>query len=524
MPLRSFNRQQAWLLPPTLGELMPSDHPARFIAEFVDSLDRETWTQLEVSLDGEALGSPAYHPRALLSVWLYGFMTGVRSSRKLEAACRDQVSYLWLTGWQYPDHNTLWRFYQTHRQAMRKLLKYTVATAIELKLVDLALQAVDGTKIPANAARDRNYDVSELERLLERTEKAIAEMETQNESGEDAPPPRLPEELQQAQTLRQQIQKAKQYLDQHPNLKRVNLTDEDAQLMQGRDRIVTGYNAQAMVSPLAAETAKGTGMLITATKVVNTAADSGQLAPMLQQAEELTGKRIPITLADGGYHTVANLEVGEQRDQRLVMPERYQEALKDPYFKDQFHYQPETDSYLCPQGQTLHFRGLRQNKRLPSSQYRVYGISRTICRTCPAYGVCTRDKHGGRVLWIGSSDRLLLEHRKWMKTEKARELYALRQQLNEPVFGILKEQIGARRFLLRGLANVSAEFTLLATVFNLRTLCQIWNRLKQGTLFRSNDQVGKVILNIFTFKFLFDATLFSSLIGLISTVRVPQTF
>ena len=86
MPLRSFNRQQAWLLPPTLGELIPADHPARFIAEFVDSLGRETWIQLEVSLEGEVLGSPAYHPRALLSVWLYGFMTGVRSSRKLEAA------------------------------------------------------------------------------------------------------------------------------------------------------------------------------------------------------------------------------------------------------------------------------------------------------------------------------------------------------------------------------------------------------------------------------------------------------
>ena len=101
------------------------------------------------------------------------------------------------------------------------------------------------------------------------------------------------------------------HLEQHPNLKRVNLTDEDAQLMQGRDRIVTGYNAQAMVSPLAVETAKGNGMLITAAKVVNTAADSGQLAPMLEQAEELTGERVPITLADGGYHTVANLEAGQ---------------------------------------------------------------------------------------------------------------------------------------------------------------------------------------------------------------------
>ena len=146
-------------------------------------------------------------------------------------------------------------------------------------------------------------------------------------------------------------------------------------------------------------------MLITATNVVNTAADSGQLVSMLEQAEELTGERVPITLADGGYHTVANLETGEQRGQTLVMTERYKDTTQDPYFKDQFLYDAETDSYLCPKGQPLHFRGLRQKERLPSGQYRVYCASRTACRLCPAFGVCTKDKHGGRALWIGSSDR-----------------------------------------------------------------------------------------------------------------------
>jgi transposase len=500
MPLRSFNRQQAWLSPPTLGELVPADHPARFIAEFVDSLDREAWTKLEISSDGEELGSPAYHPRALLSVWLYGFMTGVRSSRKLEAACRDQVSYLWLTGWQHPDHNTLWRFYQTHRQAMRKLLKFTVATAVEIKLIDLAVQAIDGTKIPANASRDRNYDAAELRRLLERTELAIEEMETQNEAGEDGPPPKLPAELQQAQTLRQQVRKAMHYLERHPNLKRVNLTDEDAQLMQGRNNIVTGYNAQTMVSPLAVKTARGTGMLITAAKVVNTAADSGQLESMLEQAEELTGERAPITLADGGYHTVANLETGEQRGQTLVMTERHQEALKEPYFKDQFIYVAATDEYICPHGHHLHFQGLRRGKGLHPGRYRVYTASRTACRLCPAFGVCTRDKHGGRALWIGSSDSLLNEHRRWMQTAEARSLYARRQQLSEPVFGILKDQMGARRFLLRGLESVRAEFTLMAIAFNLKTLSRVWTRLKPVTWFRTEQGQGMVTQNISEFS------------------------
>ena len=134
---------------------------------------------MEIDLDGDPLGTPAYHPRALLSVWLYGFMTGVRSSRKLEAACRDQIPYLWLTGWQHPDHNTLWRFYQGHRFAMRSLLKHTVRTAVEIGLVDLAVQVLDGTKVAANAAGDQTYDVAGLERLLARTDTAIGELESQ---------------------------------------------------------------------------------------------------------------------------------------------------------------------------------------------------------------------------------------------------------------------------------------------------------------------------------------------------------
>ena len=95
MPLRAFNREQAWLLPPTLEELIPAEHPARFAAAFVDGLDAEAWEELEIALEGAPMGAGAYHPRALLSIWIYGFMTGVRSSRKLEAACREQISYMW---------------------------------------------------------------------------------------------------------------------------------------------------------------------------------------------------------------------------------------------------------------------------------------------------------------------------------------------------------------------------------------------------------------------------------------------
>ena len=133
-----------------------------------------------------------------------------------------------------------------------------------------------------------------------------------------------------------------------------------------------------------------------------------------------------------------------------------------------------SSTYLCPEGQRLPFRGLRRKNGKVRGPFRVYRASRTVCRACPAYGVCTKDVHSGRALWIGPSDALLRQHRHWMTTERARRLYARRKGLIEPIFGILKEQLGARRFLLRGLLNVRAEFTLLATAFNLRTLWKVW--------------------------------------------------
>jgi hypothetical protein len=156
------------------------------------------------------------------------------------------------------------------------------------------------------------------------------------------------------------------------------------------------------------------------------------------------------------------------------MGERYQNSCTTPYFKDQFDYDASTDSYICPHGHRLRFCGLRRSKLTNSRSIRVYRASRTACRTCLAYGICTKDKHCGRTLWVTSSDVLLLKHRQWMRSNEARSLYDRRKELSEPTFGILKEQMNARRFLLRGLANVRAEFTLLATAFNLRTLCHVW--------------------------------------------------
>ena len=473
MPSRPLSREQTWLLPPTLEELIPADHPARFVAAFVDALDRAAWGELGVAPDGAVRGAPGYHPRVLLGVWLYGFLSGVRSSRKLEGACRESLAYLWLTGWQRPDHNTLWRFYQEHRQPLRLLLKRTIRTAVRAGLVDLAVQAVDGTKLVGNAATARTFDADGLAKLLARTEAAIADLEAQNQGGDDPPPPRLPALLRQARALQQQVQTALAAVQAEEGPQRVNLTDPDASLMKSRQGIVAGYNAQAMVSPAVVESrgARAGGLLITAAEVTTDPDDHAQLVPMIQRARG-NEAGAELTLADGGYHSGPNLAACAMLEQAVVMPEAQREALRDPYHKEAFRYDEATDSYRCPAGQTLTFRGEKHRTHRPVM--RVYRGVAAVCRACPAFDACTQDQRQGRALEIGPEDTRLRQHRALMASEQAKSQYRQRQELPEPVFGILKEQHGARRLLLRGLDNVRAEWSLLAAAFNLRTLGRAW--------------------------------------------------
>ena len=487
MPLRPFNREQAWLLPPSLDELIPADHPARFIAAFVDGLDAETWEEMEIGLAGDPMGAGAYHPRALLSIWVYGFMTGVRSTRKLEAACRDQISYMWLAGMQRPDHNTLWRFYRAHRERMRALMRRTVRTAVKAGLVDLALQAVDGTRIAANASRDRTFDAKGLRRLLDRVEAAIKDLEGQNSTGGDPPPASLPEELASAETLRQRVSEALGSVEQEERPNYENLTDPDAGLLSTRGGgFIAGYSAQSMVAPLnplASEEAdgrgSGSGMIITAVEVTSSSDDHPQLIPLIEASAHNTGTSGGVvTLADAGYHSGANLAACASSRHQVLMPGTQDRRRLSPYHKDRFTYQPETDTYLCPEEEVLSYKNsFKHRNGYVVRRYRARG---EVCCACPAFGECTKSNHG-RAIKVSVNESLLQRHRTLMATDWAKSLYRRRKALVEPVFGLLKERHDARRFLLRGRNNVLSEWSLLATAFNLKSLHKMWSPSFQPT-------------------------------------------
>ena len=475
MPRRSFTRAQTWLLPPTLEDLVCDDHPARFAAAFVDGLDAEAWEELGIDLEGEPLGAGSYHPRALLSIWIYGFMRGVRSSRKLEEACREQVCYMWLAGMQRPDHNTLWRFYNAHRDGMRSLLRRTVRTAVKAGLVDLALQAVDGTRVAANASPSRTYDAERLKRLLDRIEAAISDLEAQNTTGGDSSVVSLPPELASAEALRQRVSEAIASVEQEEGPNHVNLTDEEAGLLKTRrGGFITGYNAQSMVSPLSSDEEEGgRGMIITAVDVNSNSDDHPQLVSMIETAAHNTGRDPEtVTLADAGYHSGANLATCATHGYQVMMPDTHERRRRNPYHKDHFVYSPEPDTFLCPEGKVLSFKDRFKHEN--GYQLRRYQANGLDCRACAAFGECTSSKQG-RTIKVSEYEPLLLKHRQLMATESTKKTYRRRKTTVEPVFGLLKECHGARRFLLRGRQKVLSEWHLLATSFNLKSIHRVWS-------------------------------------------------
>lgn len=472
MPQRPFSRDQVFLLPPSLDDGVAPDHPVRFVAALLDELDEARWAELGVPLRAEALGSPRYAPTLLTALWVYGFMSGVRSSRGLETACRDQISFRWLSGNQTPDHNTLWRFYQAHRQGLRGLLPHTVRVAVRAGLVDWTLQAVDGTKLAANAGRDRSLEEADLTALLGRVETALDELEAHETRTEGADPPRLPPGMRQATELRARVRAALAMVTATDGPRRANVTDPEANLMQTRQGIVPAYNAQAAVVPVVLAPGEATGRLITAARVTRRADDHGALAAVIEAAAQLTGRPSALTTADGGFHDGPTLRACAELGATVALPEGQTRRLDDPFHKQHFAYDAAADVFTCPQGQRLTLRGATRDRR--GDQERRSAAPAAVCAGCPVRAACVGTRAGPRQVTAGAYERELRAHRVWMTTEPAQAAKRQRGSLIEGVFGIVKERQHGRRVLLRGLAKVEAEVSLLATGFNLRTLGRWW--------------------------------------------------
>jgi transposase len=462
---------ERYLLPPSLEDWVKPDDPARFIRAFVDSLDlREMAGDEWAAATADPTGRPHYAFDMLLKVWLYGYLYDIRSSRKLERACRQLMPLVWLTGRNEPDHNTLWRFWKRYRQALKKVFVSSVRVAMEANLVGMVLQAVDGTKIASAASQKKAWHRKDLEKLLaavdERIENLEREVASAKESGTEVDD-RLPQKLQDESQLRATLKEALQTLAAADN-EHMHPHDPDARMMKGgtSKRIEFAYNAQAVCD-------ESHGIVV-AENVVDEENDKHQLGPMLEQVRENTGRVADQTLADCGYDTAESLAKAEELEASVVVAQLVNPDTVGAYHLARFTYDEEAGTVHCPIGQQLRKVGTttHHEKPHPLTRYRC-----DVWKSCPVGRSCSSKK--ARVIELGPHYGAVQRQRKKMADPDNKKSLKRRSEIIERLFGQIKWNESFRRWTFRGKTKVAAQWTMICTVINLR---QIIAALQSGAL------------------------------------------
>src|ERR1700688_541769 len=322
---RTYLPEQDLLLPPSLREWLSEDHLVYFVSDVVDQLDLSA---MYAVYEKEKRGQPPYDPRLMTKLLVYGYCTGVFSSRRIQKRLREDIAFKVLAAGNEPDFRTISDFRKIHIGTLQNLFEQVLAMALECGAIKLGRVSLDGTKLKANASKHKAMSYGrmqekqqqlkeEVEQLLEQAEAADQEEDRQHGSkrGDE-----LPEELQRRETRLAKIKEAKKVVEQRARDKaaeegksaeeakrskptekdQYNFTDPESRIMKGADGFVQSYNAQAAVEP--------TLLLIVGQTVTEAANDKKQLKPMVELIEQQSGQRPDAILADNGYCSAENLE------------------------------------------------------------------------------------------------------------------------------------------------------------------------------------------------------------------------
>lgn len=471
MSLEIFaNHKTTFLFPVALEEFVPKDHPARFIREFVESLDLKA---LGFTQRTATQGRPSYSADIMLSIWLYGFFMKIRSSRKLEKACMDSLGLMWLTGMNYPDHNSIWRFFKRNKSAIRRIFKKSVQLANEMQLIGMVLNAIDGTKIQADVCNKKALHRKKLKKQQEIIDKSIAEVISQivsSETDDYGKDYKLPEDfknkLEDRQKLKEEIVSKLQQLDKE-ELDHKSASDADARMMKNGKGKEFCFNGQVAVDDQ--------NGIIVASDVVSDESDNYLLGSVLDAVEDNMGKTADETVSDGGYFSGEELQSAEQKGREVLVnltESAHDNVIKrsSEFHQSKFVYNESSDTYECVKGGILKFQRIKTNRR-KNYAVRVYHCKSH--KTCQFRDQCSRNKRG-RTIEISPFKQEIERQREKQANETKRELLARRKSIIELVFGVIKHNWGFRRWTVRGLANVKTQWSLMCTTYNLMKLYTHW--------------------------------------------------
>lgn len=449
---RPQDPKQVMLFAVSVDESVPLDADVRVISEVMDQLD---WSGLEASYSN--VGCPAYPPDVLTKILVYAYSKGVRSSRKIEELVDNDKRYIWLAGGLKPDHNTIARFRKAKYEHLRELFSQSVRLSTEAGLVLLNVVSVDSTKIAACASKRSLYDAGRVSKELSAIEKILAEAEevdaAEDQEYGEGNGRQIPDHLRDPVSRRAKLAEIANRLKE--GAKKTSSSEPESRVMKVSGRLRPGYSMQVAVDA-ASQVIVGMGL-------TQSANDAGKLSGMIQDLESNTGLSADVVLADRGYsdeQTFAWLD--EAKQDAIVVPKEHPDRYANDLFSSRcFLGADDADELICPAGRRLSFKS---EYRTGSGLYRQYCASG--CRSCSFCRECAGPDRSRRVM-ISSVEHLRQRMRDRLSSSEGRELFSLRKQTVEPVFGQMKSNLGFDRFLVWGRSGATAESALMCLAHNL---------------------------------------------------------
>ena len=467
--------QQVVLFSVSLEETVAADCDVRLLSEAMELLD---WRELEASY--KTTGCPAYPPKLMAKLLMYGYSKGVRSSRKLEEAAQHDLRYIWLLGGFRPDHATIARFRRKHESHLKQLFVGTVRLCAEAGLVLLNCVATDGSRIQGRASKRSLYDKKRLAKELAAVEQILAEAEAidQAEEAASSRAGTIPEALKDAKCRQARLAEIAARLEKSSQ-QRVSASDPDCKVVRTGAGFRPGYNAQVTVD--------SEHHVIVAAELICQQTDNAQLSEQLKQVAENLGLAPDLALADSGYSDEETFQWLEDTKQQALVPPREQaKKQQDTSLFGSRCFLPVAgeDALICPAGRKLTLRG---TVKKGNNHYREY--TALDCRGCSFSRDCIKGKKRRRSLQVSIVEKIRDELRQKLKTPQGQAQYRIRAQTVEPTFGNLKANLGFWRFLLAGKVGASAEFWLICIAHNLL----IWVRKRsEATKSAIRQRVDKI--------------------------------
>jgi transposase len=461
--LAGHDRSQILLLPERLDDYVGPDNPVRFIEAFVDGLDLAAAGFARVHAKGT--GRPGYAPADLLKLYIYGYLNRVRSSRRLEAETHRNIEVIWLLRHLRPDFKTIADFRRDNRRAFRPVFRQFVLLCRQLDLFGRELLAVDGTRIKAVNNKDRNFTRASLATFLKladaRLDDYLKRLDTSDAAEHVAGGSRVKDLAEKIAAIRERRMRCQAMLAEldRTGEDQISLTDPDSRAMAAHTHVAVGYNVQVAVD--------SKHKLIVEQQVTNHVVDMGLLTPTAEPAKEILGVEQIAVVADRGYFKIEDIEACEKAGMQpyVPRPQRGPSVRAGLYRKDEFQYDPDSDTLLCPAGQRLQ----------PYSSSLLRGIkkinyaNKQACRDCPIRSRCTRNSF--RTVSRLENEAVL--DRMQARLARRPEVLDRRREIVEHPFGTIKQWMNQGAFLMRGLEKVRGEFSLTALAYNLRRVLNI---------------------------------------------------